>query len=104
MTAKIETLRARVAKMPLPRAHALLLAEKKACEDRLAEIARIRADVEAAAVGQGLAMFVDGPQRELAPSKETFIKTFGIEVWNRMKRLSEAGQKFVWLQEMRKHG
>lgn len=52
------------------------------------------------AVLQGLAIMVPGNPRELAPTKEAFIKAFGITVWNRMKRLSKASKSFIWKEDV----
>jgi len=99
-----EGLRKRVAKDSLPKAHALLMKERKKAEELLAEISRLREQVEQQAVDQGIGVFVPGPQRELAPSKDEFIRAFGIEMWRKMRRISAAGKKFVWASEVARHG
>jgi predicted site-specific integrase-resolvase len=52
------------------------------------------------AVLNDLAIMVPTPQRELAPTKEVFIKTFGMSVWEKMKRLSTPGKRFVWKEDV----
>jgi hypothetical protein len=83
----------------------MLLREEKAAKERLAELERLRKQIEQQAVADGLAFYVEGPRRELPPTKEMFIARFGVDIWKQMVRLSEPTRKFMWsvVSEVRKH-
>jgi hypothetical protein len=49
------------------------------------------------AVKQGVAAYVNDDPKELAPTKDEFIKLFGREMFDRVKKLSKPRRIFTWL-------
>ena len=84
------------AKEGLQAGHRYLLSMRDDLKKQLEVVEEMIRAIENEAVDQKLGMLVPGTPRELAPTKETFIKAFGIDVWERMKRLSKASPRFVW--------
>lgn len=76
--------------------HQYLLRLREDLKVQMVTVQELITALENEAVEQRLGILVPGQRRELAPSKETFIATFGIETWNRMKRMSNASPRFVW--------
>lgn len=84
------------AKEGLQAGHSYLLRLREDLKKQAEIVNQMLRNIEEDAVEQRLAILVPGQTRELAPTKEQFVETFGIEVWEKMKRKSRASPKFVW--------
>lgn len=61
------------------------------------DVDRMLATAKDVAVKQGVAAYVLDDPKELAPTKDQFIKLYGREAFDRVKRISKPKRIFTWL-------
>lgn len=70
---------------------------KKELADLQADVDRMIKTAKDVAVKQNAAAYVEDEPKELAPTKDQFIKLYGIAEFNRIKRISKPRRIFTWL-------
>ena len=66
--------------------------------DEMIEAAQsAKKELQALAIEQGLATYAEGKPSELAPTKKEFIERYGLEEFDKVKRIGKPRQYFVWI-------